>query len=51
LKLYDKFGLILRVETVISDPSEFTVYRVCHRRDGTSSKGWKMTLAIASLRV
>lgn len=40
LKMYDKFGLILRVETVINDPSEFKVYRVCHHRDGTSSKGW-----------
>ena len=38
--MYDKFGLILRVETVINDPSEFKVYRVCHHRDGTSSKGW-----------
>ena len=40
LKMYDKFGLILRVETVINDPSEFKVYRVRHHRDGTSSTGY-----------
>jgi hypothetical protein len=27
LKMYDKFGLILRVETVINSPKEFWVYR------------------------
>ena len=27
LKMYDKFGLILRVETVINFPKEFWVYR------------------------
>ena len=28
LKMYDKFGLILRVDTVINCPKEFSVYRV-----------------------
>ncbi len=40
LKLYDKFGLILRVETVINDPSAFKVYRACHHHDGSTSRGW-----------
>jgi hypothetical protein len=40
LKLYDKFGLILRVETVINQPDEFKVYRECTHRDGTASMGW-----------
>ena len=40
LKMYDKFGVILRVETVINDPGAFKVYRVCHHRDGTSSTGY-----------
>jgi hypothetical protein len=33
LKMYDKFGLILRVETVINSPKDFWVYRTqphCH---------------------
>lgn len=40
LKLYDKFGLILRVETVINQPGEFKIYRECQHRDGTRSWGW-----------
>ena len=28
LKMYDKFGLILRIETVINDPREFRVRRL-----------------------
>jgi hypothetical protein len=39
LKMYDKFGLILRVETVINRPKEFFVYRTRHHRDGTASQG------------
>jgi hypothetical protein len=38
LKMYDKFGLILRIETVINQPGEFTIYRQCQHRDGT--RGW-----------
>ena len=37
LKMYDKFGLILRVETVINRPREFSVYRTRQHRDGTTS--------------
>lgn len=40
LKLYDKFGLILRVETVINRPTEFSVYRTRRHHDGTTSQGW-----------
>jgi hypothetical protein len=40
LKMYDKLGLMLRVETVINQPGEFKIYRDCRHRDGTTSKGW-----------
>ena len=50
LKMYDKFGLILRVETVINSPKEFWVYRTRRHRDGTSSAGYyPMTKSVASL--
>jgi len=39
LKMYDKFGLILRVETVINCPREFSVFRTRYHRDGTTSQG------------
>jgi hypothetical protein len=40
LKMYDKLGLLLRVETVINQPGEFKVLRGCQRRDGTTTMGW-----------
>jgi hypothetical protein len=40
LKMYDKFGQILRVETVINRPQEFFVHRTRFHRDGTSSQGF-----------
>jgi hypothetical protein len=50
LKMYDKFGRILRVETVINSPKEFWVYRTQRHRDGTSSAGtYPMTKSVASL--
>jgi hypothetical protein len=50
LKMYDKFGLILRVETVINSPKEFWVYRTRQHRDGTSSVGYyPMTKSVAAL--
>jgi hypothetical protein len=50
LKMYDKFGRILRVETVINSPKEFWVYRTQYHRDGTSSVGYyPMTKSVASL--
>lgn len=39
LKMYDKFGLILRVEMVINQPREFRVRRRCER-DGQSQVLW-----------
>jgi len=50
LKMYDKFGTILRVETVINSAKEFWVFRTQHHRDGTSSAGYyPMTKSVASL--
>ena len=40
LKMYDKLGLLLRVETVINQPGDFKVFRACQHRDGSISKGW-----------
>jgi hypothetical protein len=40
LKLYDKFGLILRVETVINSPKEFAVFRTRFHHDGSTSTGY-----------
>lgn len=40
LKMYDKLGLILRVETVINQPGEFKVFRECRHRDGRTSSAW-----------
>lgn len=39
LKMYDKFGQILRVETVINDPREFRVRRQ-RERNGTAQMVW-----------
>ena len=50
LKMYDKFGLILRVETVINSPKEFWVYRTRQHHNGTSSVGYyPMTKSVDSL--
>jgi hypothetical protein len=40
LKMYDKLGQLIRVETVINQPGEFKVLRECRHRDGTTSMGW-----------
>jgi hypothetical protein len=40
LKMYDKFGLILRVETVINNSKEFSIYRTRYHHDGTTSQGY-----------
>lgn len=37
IKLYDKFNLILRIETTVNDVSFFQQYRRVHHRDGTTS--------------
>jgi hypothetical protein len=38
VKLYDKFGLILRIETTVNDVSFFQHYREVEHRDGTKEK-------------
>ncbi|MBL8793941.1 MAG: hypothetical protein JNM56_08550 [Planctomycetia bacterium] len=40
LKVYDKFGLVLRVGTVVRAPRGFSVYRARPRRGGRSSVGY-----------
>jgi hypothetical protein len=40
LKMYDKLGLLVRVETVINQPGEFKIFRERQHRDGRTSKGW-----------
>ncbi len=40
LKLYDKFGLILRIETTVNDPTFFKHYREVEHRDGTKETKW-----------
>jgi hypothetical protein len=39
LKMYDKFGQVLRIETVINQPREFRVRRRCTRQ-GRSQMAW-----------
>ena len=38
VKLYDKFGLVLRIETTCNDVSFFSHYRTVEHRDGTREK-------------
>jgi hypothetical protein len=40
LKMYDKLGLLVRVETVLNQPGEFKVLRDCQHRDGSTTLGW-----------
>jgi len=40
LKMYDKFGLILRIETATTDVSFFQQYREVQHRDGTCEQKW-----------
>jgi len=50
LKLYDKFGLILRIETTVNDVSFFKHYREVEHRDGTKEKKYaEMQKTIYSL--
>jgi len=51
LKMYDKFGVILRIETTVNDVSFFRQYRPVHHRTGTTSKEWAPLLkSVWSLR-
>jgi hypothetical protein len=38
IKMYDKFGLILRIETTVNNVSFFKHYRLVEHRDGTQSR-------------
>jgi hypothetical protein len=38
IKMYDKFGKILRIETTVNDVSFFKHYRTVEHRDGTTSQ-------------
>ena len=40
LKMYDKAGTVLRIETVINNPREFVVHRPRRKQDGTEEVGW-----------
>lgn len=50
LKMYDKAGRVLRIETVINNPREFFVHRVRHKINGRKEVGWfPMNKGIANL--
>src|SRR5262249_48133633 len=50
LKMYDKDGTVLRIETVINDPHEFKIHRCRHKQDGTQEVGWfPMSKGVANL--
>jgi len=40
IKLYDKFNIVLRIETTVNDVSFFKQYRQVHHRDGTTTSKW-----------
>jgi hypothetical protein len=50
LKMYDKDGAVLRIETVINNPREFFVHRPRVKWDGTTEVGWfPMAKGVANL--
>ncbi|MFI5106187.1 MAG: hypothetical protein ACHP79_14800, partial [Terriglobales bacterium] len=50
IKMYDKDGLVLRIETVINDPCEFWVHRARHKQNGSTQVGWfPMSKGVANL--
>lgn len=40
IKMYDKFNIVLRIETTVNDVSFFQHYRQVHHRDGTTTTQW-----------
>ncbi len=40
LKMYDKFNLILRLETTVNNVAVFKQYRQVQHRDGSTTMGW-----------
>lgn len=50
LKMYDKAGAVLRIETVINQPKEFFVHRTLHKQNGSKEVGWfPLTKSVANL--
>lgn len=50
LKMYDKAGTVLRIETVLNQPREFFVHRPRRKQDGTEEVGWfPMSKGVANL--
>jgi len=50
IKMYDKFGIILRIEVTVNDVSFFPEYREVRHRDGSRELKWcKMRKSIYSL--
>jgi hypothetical protein len=50
IKMYDKDGKVLRIETVINDPREFFVHRCRDKQDGRQEVGWfPMSKGVANL--
>jgi hypothetical protein len=50
IKMYDKFGMILRIETTVNDISFFPHYRTVEQRDGRTVTQWaRMKKSIYSL--
>ncbi len=50
IKMYDKAGRVLRIETVINDPREFFVHRERLKNDGRKEVGWfPMSKGVANL--
>jgi hypothetical protein len=50
IKMYDKFSLILRIETTVNDVSFFQQYRQVHHRNGQTSTKWAPMLKSIYLR-
>jgi hypothetical protein len=40
IKMYDKFGIVLRIEVTVNDVSFFKQYRQVHHRDGSQTTKW-----------
>lgn len=52
IKMYDKFGLVLRIETTVNDLSFFQHYRLVEQRDGQRIRKWAtMKKSIYSLPI
>jgi hypothetical protein len=49
IKMYDKEGELLRVETTIVNPREFRVYRACETSPGDKNKWLRMRSGVADL--